>query len=149
MAEGGELATLSKTTIDQLNTVLPPTWSHGNPVDIIGDANGQRYADALKVLLNDRDCDGILILNCPTAVASSDEAAAAVIGTLPETILQDRFDELDWRTVGHRTQAAISRTRHRNLSITGGCCARVLPDGELPAQPVTSHGDATVDAVVV
>ncbi|HNP37548.1 MAG TPA: bifunctional acetate--CoA ligase family protein/GNAT family N-acetyltransferase [Woeseiaceae bacterium] len=86
MAEGGELATLSKTSIDQLNTVLPPTWSHANPVDIIGDANGQRYADALKVLLDDRDCDGILILNCPTAVASSDEAATAVISTLPENL---------------------------------------------------------------
>lgn len=98
MTAAGELATLSKATLDALNAVLPPTWSHGNPVDIIGDANGPRYADALKVLLEDRDCDGILILNCPTAVASSDEAAAAVINTLPEnldkTILTSWIGEL-------------------------------------------------------
>ena len=30
----------------RLNAVLPPTWSHGNPIDIIGDAAAKRYADA-------------------------------------------------------------------------------------------------------
>lgn len=84
MAEDGELAALAKDSLDQLNRVLPSTWSHGNPIDIIGDASGQRYADALSVLLKDSNCDGILILNCPTAVASSADAAEAVISVLPE-----------------------------------------------------------------
>lgn len=84
MAEDGELATLSKTTIDQLNRVLPPTWSHSNPIDIIGDATGQRYVDALGILMKDDSCDGILILNCPNAVASSDEVAEAIINALPK-----------------------------------------------------------------
>ena len=83
MAEGGELAPLSESTVNRLSKVLPPTWSHGNPVDIIGDAPGQRYADALEILLDSEDCDGILVLNCPTAVASSAEAGDAVISVLP------------------------------------------------------------------
>jgi len=81
---GGELAILGDTTVAQLNDVLPRTWSHANPIDIIGDASGERYAAALKVLLEERNADGILILNCPTAVASSDDTAQAIIDVLPE-----------------------------------------------------------------
>ncbi len=51
MAAGGRLATLSAETIGALNKLLPKTWSRGNPVDIIGDASGQRYADALTALI--------------------------------------------------------------------------------------------------
>ena len=52
--EGGRLATLEPATIDKLNAVLPPTWSHANPVDIIGDADAERYAKALTVVMEDR-----------------------------------------------------------------------------------------------
>ena len=51
--EGGHLATLDAATIDKLNAVLPPTWSHANPVDIIGDADAERYAKAVGVLMQD------------------------------------------------------------------------------------------------
>jgi len=81
---GGELAVLSDETVSRLNAVLPATWSRANPIDIIGDATGDRYAAALQILLNERSADGILILNCPTAIASSDEAAQAVVDILPE-----------------------------------------------------------------
>jgi acetyltransferase len=77
--QGGRLAHLSEETISALSRVLPLTWSHANPVDIIGDATGKRYADALTLLTRDPGVDGILVLNCPTAVTSSDEAAAAVV----------------------------------------------------------------------
>lgn len=79
---GGRLAELGHETLDSLNQVLPSTWSHGNPVDIIGDAPGSRYADALEALVNDKGTDAVLVLNCPTAVASSTSAAQAVINTL-------------------------------------------------------------------
>ena len=52
--QGGRLAELSEETISELSQVLPPTWSHANPVDIIGDATGRRYADALAALNKDR-----------------------------------------------------------------------------------------------
>jgi acetyltransferase len=81
---GGELAVLSDETVSRLNDVLPPTWSHANPIDIIGDATAERYAAALEVILKERNADGILVLNCPTALTSSDEVARAVVEILPE-----------------------------------------------------------------
>jgi acetyltransferase len=77
---GGQLAELSKDTMARLDKVLPRTWSHNNPVDIIGDASGERYADALRPLLEAPEVDAVLVLNCPTAVASGSEAARAVAG---------------------------------------------------------------------
>ncbi|HVZ68350.1 MAG TPA: bifunctional acetate--CoA ligase family protein/GNAT family N-acetyltransferase [Rhizomicrobium sp.] len=77
----GKLAELSAETIARLDAVLPKTWSRGNPVDIIGDAPPKRYADALSVLLESPEVDCVLVLNCPTAVASGTDAARAVIET--------------------------------------------------------------------
>jgi acetyltransferase len=77
-AAGGRLATLSDATVAALNRRLPATWSHGNPVDIVGDASGRRYADALAELIGDREVDAILVLNCPTALAAPEECAHAV-----------------------------------------------------------------------
>jgi acetyltransferase len=81
-AAGGHLATLSKETISALGRLLPASSSRGNPLDILGDASGKRYADALAVLIGDREVDAILALNCPTGLAQPDEAARAVIGAL-------------------------------------------------------------------
>src|SRR6266700_5800407 len=53
VAAGGQLAELSAETITEVNRLLPATWSRGNPVDIIGDASGKRYADALTTLIRD------------------------------------------------------------------------------------------------
>jgi acetyltransferase len=82
MDRGGHLAQLSDKTIAALDAVLPPTWSRANPVDIIGDAPGERYAKALKILLEDNGADAVLVLKCPTAMASGTEAAQAVIDIL-------------------------------------------------------------------
>jgi acetyltransferase len=87
ISQGGKLAVLSAKTIADLNAVLPSTWSGGNPVDIIGDADAKRYADALKVLRDSGEQDAILVLNCPTAVASGVEAAQAVVDVAHETSL--------------------------------------------------------------
>lgn len=76
--EGGKLAELDPQTISRLDTLLPPTWSHANPVDIIGDAPPERYAATLNALLETHSDDSILVLNCPVAVASSADAAQAV-----------------------------------------------------------------------
>jgi acetyltransferase len=73
----GELATLDPSTIEALNKVLPPTWSHGNPVDIIGDAGPERYRAAMDYVLQDAHTDVVLVMNCPTALASSVDAAKA------------------------------------------------------------------------
>ncbi|NRB11225.1 MAG: acetate--CoA ligase family protein [Rickettsiaceae bacterium] len=76
---GGQLATLEKKTIDNLNKVLPTTWSHGNPVDIIGDADETRYSNAFKHILKDKNVDSIFVLNCPVAITSSAESAKKIV----------------------------------------------------------------------
>jgi len=65
---GGELAELSPETMDAFNTVLPPTWSHNNPVDIIGDASPERYAKALEIAAKDPHSDGLLVILTPQAM---------------------------------------------------------------------------------
>lgn len=77
--QGGRLAGLSAETLARLDARLPATWSHGNPVDIIGDATAERYAAALDTLLTAPEVDAVLVLNCPTAIASGVDAARAVI----------------------------------------------------------------------
>ena len=75
---GGNMGTLSPELSRDLNKVLPATWSHGNPIDIIGDAGPERYEAALNCLLEAPGPEAILVLNCPVAVASSVAAAQAV-----------------------------------------------------------------------
>src|SRR3954469_1494204 len=79
---GGIPADISPATREQLDAVLPPTWSKSNPVDIVGDADASRYAAALEVLLADPDNDAVLVLNVQTAIARADDIAAAVIGVV-------------------------------------------------------------------
>jgi acetyltransferase len=76
---GGKLAQLEDKTIARLNEVLPPTWSHGNPVDIIGDAPGERYANAFRIIMEDSNVDAILVLNCPVAIVPSLQPAEAIL----------------------------------------------------------------------
>ncbi|HWA31796.1 MAG TPA: GNAT family N-acetyltransferase [Rhizomicrobium sp.] len=83
IAQGGALAALSKDTVAKLDKVLPPTWSHGNPIDIIGDADDKRYRAALDAIAGADDIDAALVLNCPVAVASSIDAAHAVADAKP------------------------------------------------------------------
>jgi acetyltransferase len=73
------MAPLSDVTIEKLNQALPPTWSHGNPVDIIGDAQADRYHHAVKACLEDANVDGVLTILTPQAMTKPLEAANAVI----------------------------------------------------------------------
>lgn len=81
---GGTPAPLSKATLAALDAVLPPTWSHGNPIDIIGDAGAERYTQALSAVLASKDADAVLVMNCPTALASSDDIATAITDLLAD-----------------------------------------------------------------
>jgi len=74
----GRLAQPSPETLRKLDSVLPETWSHGNPVDIIGDAPTTRYVQALQILLEDPQSDAVLFIHAPTAIVDSTDIAAAV-----------------------------------------------------------------------
>src|SRR5579883_2403581 len=65
---GGELAEISAEAMEAYNAVLPPTWSHNNPVDIIGDASPERYAKALEIAAKDPNSDGMLVILTPQAM---------------------------------------------------------------------------------
>lgn len=79
MDVGGTLAELEPQTMEKLNACLPDTWSHANPVDIIGDAPPERYDNAVAAVLEDANVDAVLVMNCPTALVSGREAAKATL----------------------------------------------------------------------
>jgi acetyltransferase len=75
----GVLAKLSEETIAKLNKELPAAWSHGNPVDVLGDAPPQRIGKAVEIILADNEVDGILTILSPQAMTDPTGAAKAVI----------------------------------------------------------------------
>jgi acetyltransferase len=75
---GGSPAEISADTKERLDALLPPTWSRSNPVDIIGDADPDRYAVAVKTLLDDATVDAVLVMNVETALASAEDIASTV-----------------------------------------------------------------------
>ena len=87
---GGIPAAIAPAIREKLDAVLPPTWSGSNPVDIIGDADPTRYVAALEVLLADPGNDAILVMNVQTAIARSDDIAAAVTGVVEKYRQQQR-----------------------------------------------------------
>jgi len=74
-----ELAQLSDETRDALNALLPPTWSHSNPVDVRADGDANRMAAALQLLIDDRANDGVLVLFAPTPRLGAEQAARAML----------------------------------------------------------------------
>ena len=74
---GVTLAELGPALQQRLDAILPATWSHGNPIDIIGDAPTRRYTEALQALLADRKAGAVLLLHAPTAIVRSDDIARA------------------------------------------------------------------------
>lgn len=85
ITNGGRLAQLSSGTKAELDKFLPATWSGNNPVDIIGDADAERYSRALKVLLKDPGFDAILIMLVPSAVVDNVKVAHAVAADAKNT----------------------------------------------------------------
>jgi acetyltransferase len=74
------LAQLSRETLATLDAALPAQWSRGNPVDIVGDAPPQRYADAAAAVLADPGVDALLAMYSPVATTTPEAAARAVAG---------------------------------------------------------------------
>ena len=75
----GKLAKLSQKTMDILNGALPPFWSKGNPIDVIGDSKADRYQIAIKACLDDDNIDGILIIFTEQALSGSVEVAKGIV----------------------------------------------------------------------
>lgn len=75
---GGAVANLSSETYGKLDGILPKYWSHGNPVDVLGDSDVQRYLDSLTVCLDDPNVDGALLIYTPQGPADPEALAEAI-----------------------------------------------------------------------
>ena len=80
IASGGQLAVPTPETLQALDEFLPSHWSHNNPIDILGDADSQRYAKALEIASKDPNSDGLLVVLAPQGMT---DAAAVAEGLKP------------------------------------------------------------------
>lgn len=72
---GGELADISDKTMAEFNQFLPPAWSRNNPIDILGDADPERYAKSLEIAANDDNADGLLVILTPQDMTDPTQTA--------------------------------------------------------------------------
>ncbi len=72
---GGTLSELAPETIQKLNQFLPAQWSHHNPIDILGDASSDRYAQTLEVVADDPNSDAMLVILTPQAMTNPTQTA--------------------------------------------------------------------------
>ena len=75
ITHNGELAEISGETMKALNELLPPQWSHNNPIDVLGDASPERYARTLEIAAKDPNSDGLLVILTPQAMTDPTETA--------------------------------------------------------------------------
>jgi acetyltransferase len=80
----GELAVLSDASRSAFDRLLPPYWSHSNPVDILGDASPERYAEALAIAAADENGDGLLVILTPQAMTDPTRTAEALKGQVKD-----------------------------------------------------------------
>lgn len=83
-SENVQLAQLSPETIEKLSAILPKHWSHANPVDVIGDADGERFGGAAKIVADDPNVDAVLTAFCPTGIASAESVADGILPVAKE-----------------------------------------------------------------
>lgn len=79
LSRGGTLAKLSEDVLARLDAALPAPWSHGNPIDVLGDATPERYATAVAAALGDAGVDGVLVILTPQAMSDPDGSASALL----------------------------------------------------------------------
>jgi len=68
ITSGGALTEISKGTMEELNKFLPASWSHNNPVDVLGDASAEIYAKTLEIAAKDPNSDGLLVILTPQSM---------------------------------------------------------------------------------
>lgn len=78
LSYGGQLAQLSDESMKVLNELLPPHWSHNNPVDMLGDALPERYAKVVDIAAHDPNIDGLLAILCPQGMAAPTATAESL-----------------------------------------------------------------------
>lgn len=113
MENGGSLAQLSEASLAKLNQILNKNWSHGNPVDILGDASVEQYRAAAETLVADENVDGVLAIFVPQAITPGEAVAHAIVEVSNKT---DKTVLAAW--MGERnTQAARDILEEGNVPV--------------------------------
>jgi acetyltransferase len=110
-----ELAQLSNATLETLNRNLPAHWSHGNPIDILGDATDERFAMATEACLADPGVDGALVMLTPQAMTDPEACASAVVAAREKN---EKLVLACWMGEDHVRSANALFTRHRIPNFT-------------------------------
>ncbi|KKL91072.1 hypothetical protein LCGC14_1898340 [marine sediment metagenome] len=121
---GAKIATLQDSTYEKLNEFLPQAWSHNNPIDILGDATADLYHKTLKVLVEDENVEGILVILTPQFMTD----ATLVANKIKE------FADIG-RPIFAAWMGAKSVEEGRNI-----LAASNIPDFEFPDQACRSFG---------
>ncbi len=73
-----ELPSLEYESREVLRNLMPPHASLNNPIDVLGDADDNRYSLALKAALNSKMVDGIIVIVTPQAMTPADRIAESI-----------------------------------------------------------------------
>jgi acetyltransferase len=95
---GGELTALSDSSLAELNRLLPRHWSHGNPIDVLDDADPERYVRALDIAAADPNSDGLLVVLTPQAMTDPTQTAELLrqrVGRLDKPLLASWMGGVD------------------------------------------------------
>jgi acetyltransferase len=85
VAAGGALAPLSPASLVELDRLLPAHWSHGNPIDVLGDADPERFARAVQIAAREPASDGVLAILTPQAMTNATATAERLLASaLPD-----------------------------------------------------------------
>jgi acetyltransferase len=90
ISRGGKIANLNQQTMETLNEALPLFWSHGNPIDILGDAKAERYKTVVEACLKDENVDGILIIFTAQAIGQPVEVAQSIVDLVKSQAYQNK-----------------------------------------------------------
>jgi acetyltransferase len=84
---GGEIVELSDELKMTLGKFLPPYWSNGNPIDLLGDADVERYDKTIRACIRDPEIDGIIVIYTPQGTAQPRDLAKKVIKIAEEKLV--------------------------------------------------------------
>ena len=118
VSSGGKISDLSPQISNSLDEFLPPHWSHGNPIDILGDADSVRYAKTLAVLRNEQKADGVLVILTPQAMSNPSGTADAL----------KTFADYDGKPLLACWMGGDSVEAGRNILNASGICTFDYPD---------------------
>jgi acyl-CoA synthetase (NDP forming) len=96
---------LSEKVIAHINTLLPPFWSHANPIDVVGDMNTETYMKILEELIQWDGCDSIIhmgIIGRKIMIKAIMESAGAVNPKFDAKFVQGSMlyvDEFEKRSI--------------------------------------------------